>query len=397
MDRKHIGSVQGGKTNAGLARRYWSRDYGVGCVRSEVFWRSIKPYHGLTDAVGKPGYLDLEVSGKRVARKYDNNKGDAKETQAGLSKHGGRGNSFSHALTQAIALETFYFPHVKPKLVSSRAAMLPFTKRQLQHSHRGAALMQPNLSVRYFIAILATSAFMFWMAKDTAPDLLDVALFWGFAVTAGWLQMLLIARGVRASFGAENFPGWALLLAQTFIGAVPLTFEVRWLMQTVVDPQDGLPPPWMSYLNVSVINFVLSLVQYVLVERWPVLVPARPQAELRAERERIDAANAIPTIGKLKRRPDGLNGRIHYMQMEDHYLRVHTDEGEGLALYRMSDAAADLADTDGMQVHRSWWVARATVKDVRKDRHKKTLIAKDGTEIPVGRSFEKNLRAAGWI
>lgn len=257
--------------------------------------------------------------------------------------------------------------------------------------------MQPNLTVRYVIAILATCSFMVWVAKDDAADLLDISIFWFVAVTAGWLQMILISRGVRASFGAEAYPGWVLLLAQTFIGAVPLTFEVRWLMQTVVNPAGGLPPPWMSYLNVSVINLVFSLVQYTLVERWPILTAGLPEAERRAEQERVDAANAIPTIGRLKRRPEGLNGRIQYMQMEDHYLRVHTDEGEGLALYRMSDAAADLADTDGMQVHRSWWVARGAVRDVRRERHKKTLIVKDGTEIPVGRSFEKALREGGWI
>ena len=134
-----------------------------------------------------------------------------------------------------------------------------------------------------------------------------------------------------------------------------------------------------------------------MVERWPILTAARPQEELRAEQEQIDAANAGPTIGRLKRRPDGLNGRIQYMQMEDHYLRVHTDEGDGLTLYRMSDAAADLAETNGMQVHRSWWVARDAIRDVKRERHKKTLIAMDGTEIPVGRSFEKTLREEGWL
>ena len=305
--------------------------------------------------------------------------------------------SICHAHKKDGCSATFYILCAKTKLVSLIAAVIPFTKRQLQHQNSGAASMQPNLTARYSIAILATAAFMIWVAKDTAADMTDVAIFWVLAVTAGWLQMLLISSGVRSSFGAENYPGWALLLAQTFIGALPLTFEVRWLMQTIVNPEGGLPPPWLSYLNVSVINFVFSLVQYVLVERWPILTAARPEAEMRALQERADAANAIPTIGRLKRRPEGLNGRIQYMQMEDHYLRVHTDEGDGLALYRMSDAAADLAETDGLQVHRSWWVARDAVGDVKRERHKKTLVTKDGAEIPVGRSFEKTLRAKGWI
>ncbi|MDI3336916.1 LytTR family DNA-binding domain-containing protein [Defluviimonas aestuarii] len=267
----------------------------------------------------------------------------------------------------------------------------------------GAAGLLGSVALRYVIAIAATAALMVWQAGDAVragADLTDLTLFWTVSVTAGWLQMILIARGVRASFGADRYPGWSLLIASSLIGAVPLTFEVRWLMESILAPRAGLPPPWVTYLNVTVINTVFSLIQYVFIERWPLLSRAASEAVSRFPDHPgtpPPASPQLPAVNLLRRQPEGVNGVIRFLQMEDHYLRVHTDDGSGLVLYRMSDAAEDLAGTDGMQVHRSWWVSRAAVDSVRLENRKRTIVTKSGAEIPVGRSFEPALRKAGWF
>lgn len=267
----------------------------------------------------------------------------------------------------------------------------------------GAAGLLGSVALRYVIAIAATAALMVWQAGDvvrSGSDLTGLTLFWTVSVTAGWLQMILIARGVRTSFGADRCPGWTLLVASSLIGAVPLTFEVRWLMESIVAPRAGLPPPWVTYLNVTVINAVFSLIQYVFIERWPLQNRVDSEAASRfpdCPGTPPPAAPELPAVNLLRRRPEGINGVIGFMQMEDHYLRVHTDEGSGLVLCRMSDAAEDLAATDGMQVHRSWWVSRAAVDGVRLENRKRTIVTKSGVEIPVGRSFEPALRKAGWF
>ena len=260
--------------------------------------------------------------------------------------------------------------------------------------------LRSSITLRYVAAIVVTAALMIWISvneegsRDAIPG--QVA-FWSVAITAGWLQMILIARGVRASFGTGRWPGWALLVATAIIGAVPLTFEVRWLLDTIVAPPQGLPPPWLTYLNVSVINLVFCLVQYILIERWPLFEGLEEQEPLLSFDESSgESADARPTIGHLSRRPEGLSGTIQYMRMEDHYLRVFTDEGDGMTLHRMSDATRDLAETDGMQVHKSWWVSEAAIDEIRQENRKRIIRTKDGTEIPVGRSFEGDLRDAGW-
>lgn len=261
--------------------------------------------------------------------------------------------------------------------------------------------LRSSIHLRYVAAIVVTAALMIWISineegsRDTIPG--QVA-FWSVTITAGWLQMILIARGVRSSFGTNRWPGWALLVATAVIGAVPLTFEVRWLLEAIVSPPQGLPPPWLTYLNVTVINLVFCLLQYLLIERWPLFEAGGDgEADIANGLAVNDRPDPRPTITHLSRSPEGLSGTIRYMRMEDHYLRVFTEEGDGMTLHRMSDATRELDQTDGMQVHKSWWVSKAAVKEIRQEKRKRIILIEDGTEVPVGRSFEPSLKEAGWI
>ena len=99
----------------------------------------------------------------------------------------------------------------------------------------------------------------------------------------------------------------------------------------------------------------------------------------------------------LDRLPPRLRGAvIHAVQAEDHYLRVHTDRGSDLILMRLSDAVAELQGLDGAQTHRSWWVARDAVRDVRRGDGRATLTLDGGLAVPVSRRHARALRAAGW-
>lgn len=102
----------------------------------------------------------------------------------------------------------------------------------------------------------------------------------------------------------------------------------------------------------------------------------------------------------LERIPARLaSGNLLAVSSEDHYLRIHTDVGSDLILMRLSDAVSELNGYDGMQVHRSWWVARAGVSGFRRDGGKIMLTLRDDphTEVPVSRSFAKHVREAGWL
>jgi hypothetical protein len=86
---------------------------------------------------------------------------------------------------------------------------------------------------------------------------------------------------------------------------------------------------------------------------------------------------------------------LHAVSSEDHYLRVHTSVGDELILMRLADAVRELEGAGGLQVHRSWWVAKAAVRDTARAGGKLTLVLISGKEVPVSRTYLPAVREAG--
>jgi DNA-binding LytR/AlgR family response regulator len=100
----------------------------------------------------------------------------------------------------------------------------------------------------------------------------------------------------------------------------------------------------------------------------------------------------------LERLPLKLRGaEVWAVEADDHYLRLHTSMGQDLILLRLADAIAELEGIEGAQVHRSWWVARDAVVDARRGDGRAVLTLKDGSEVPVSRTYARLLRERGWI
>lgn len=100
----------------------------------------------------------------------------------------------------------------------------------------------------------------------------------------------------------------------------------------------------------------------------------------------------------MERLPHRLrSARLLAVEAEDHYLRLHTDQGSDLVLMRLSDAIRALHGVDGAQTHRSWWVARNAIISVERDDGRATLTLKDGLKVPVSRTHAKALRDRGFL
>jgi hypothetical protein len=113
-----------------------------------------------------------------------------------------------------------------------------------------------------------------------------------------------------------------------------------------------------------------------------------------------EPANLDPRLKEtvfLDRMPPRLGRDLLALQMEDHYVRAHTAQGSALILMSLKEAIAELGDAEGMQVHRSWWVARAAVADSGLNGRNLILRLKNGLEAPVSRPTVAKLKAAGWL
>ena len=63
----------------------------------------------------------------------------------------------------------------------------------------------------------------------------------------------------------------------------------------------------------------------------------------------------------------------------------------------LADAVRELTQVDGLQVHRSWWVAKIGVTDEKKSDGRSFLILPTGTEVPVSRSYRAKAKDVGLI
>jgi hypothetical protein len=175
-------------------------------------------------------------------------------------------------------------------------------------------------------------------------------------------------------------PAWERVAAVGLLGAVPTVFEVAWV--------EGL-------LRVGRVLSPRALAEtYACV----VLVAVGLWAPLRRAGRRSGTAPASPSAatGLLALVPARLGERLLALSAEDHYLRVHTDRGDDLVHYRLSQAREDLG-ARGAQVHRSWWVATDAVDRAERDGERWTLVLRGGLRVPVSRTWLQDARRAGLI
>ena len=148
--------------------------------------------------------------------------------------------------------------------------------------------------------------------------------------------------------------------------------------------------PWqpiyllMQYGYVLVISLIVTSAAYVL--------------DALKDNKAAATNDADPIEGFLERLPVKFRtAELYAISSEDHYLRVHTSLGEELILMRLADAVRELSRVDGLQVHRSWWVAKIGVTDEKKADGRSFLILPTGTEVPVSRSYRSKAKDVGLI
>jgi hypothetical protein len=211
-------------------------------------------------------------------------------------------------------------------------------------------------------------------------------VYWLTIVPLGWGQMVVISYCLRNVLDPDRLPGWSLMLIIAAIGSLPILFEVRWLGEMLVAELGSYTPLWLGYLQVYFVTTIFSLVQWTAIERWPLDIGWHPVDSGEASPDTPQTA-AVAPAAQLSRMPEGLDGIVLCLEMEDHYVRVHTNQGSGLVLQRLSDAVRELADHDGQQVHRSWWVARAAVSGHERNGGRCILLLSNGLKVPVSRSY----------
>ena len=207
------------------------------------------------------------------------------------------------------------------------------------------------------------------------------AAYWLVLMVGGYLVGAAITRFFFRDEERQAWPTWARIMAASLLMTVPFTGAVWVSTRVFFGSRATVGAAPVLFFSVWSVSLVLTAVNVLI------------------ETRRVIVTHANPTPPKfLERLPLKLRGaEVWAVEAEDHYLRLHTSKGQDLILLRLADAVAELEGIEGMQVHRSWWVARDAITDARRGDGRATLTLRDGAEVPVSRTYAAQLREKGWI
>ncbi|MEO1202590.1 MAG: LytTR family DNA-binding domain-containing protein [Pseudomonadota bacterium] len=109
------------------------------------------------------------------------------------------------------------------------------------------------------------------------------------------------------------------------------------------------------------------------------------------------AAPAMQTPFHRRLDPGLRESELQMIKAEDHYLRVTTSKGTELIRCSLSAAVDELAELDGKQVHRSFWVAHDAILGVKRHGNAYRLILRDDATVPLSRRRYRELSKEGWL
>lgn len=254
------------------------------------------------------------------------------------------------------------------------------TKRELQRS-----FFEP----RFWAVLAGVSVLLGLIGPFGTYDALALPgrlAYWAATAAATWFVGMGSAWLLAAVFFPERRPGWPLFALFGAAAGLPIAAVVHLLNLLVFGPDTMAFLPLLAYC-VAVAAIVTALVAGFTADLSRREAAARPVSPAPAQTEKR------PRI--LDRLPPHLRGPLSHITVQDHYVDIRTDRGGTLVLMRLADAIAETEGVDGLQIHRSHWVAKGAVAAAVRREGRLYLRMKDGTELPVSRSYLAAVRAAG--
>ena len=220
--------------------------------------------------------------------------------------------------------------------------------------------------------------------------------FWLVHVFAALALLVAVQQALNRVRWLDRRSPWFAVGLAGLIGAVAFT-PVAWALDFVFpiplddDDQDGMGA--LSGLLGEFAGLFLPMFLVWLGLNTPRLltIEARPGAA--AAQDRPPAGSPTEPAELWSRVPPRLGGDLVALSSELHYLRVYTSEGDTLILHAFSRALDGVAGIEGMQIHRSHWVAFAHIDSIRRDGQRIFCRLDSGLELPVSRPYRAQLRS----
>ncbi|QAY76405.1 LytTR family DNA-binding domain-containing protein [Sphingosinicella sp. BN140058] len=199
-------------------------------------------------------------------------------------------------------------------------------------------------------------------------------------VGMSWVGTAILAPSIIAALHLARrweVPQWLTIAIAMLLAALPLSGAVAWIATRL----------WPELTFLGRADWYAQVLLVCMLHAGAYLLIARPPSSRAAARVHRDDDEPAPIP----------RGHCLCLQMEDHYVRIHGPAGSRLEHSTLARAIADHGGRDGLQIHRSWWVARSAVAEVIEDGRSVRLRLVNGLVAPVSRGRISALRAAGWL
>jgi hypothetical protein len=272
-------------------------------------------------------------------------------------------------------------------------------------SHVPGWLSRDNL-VFYILVPLAFGLIVGWMqpSRSASWSKLPAIYYWVVSFTVGWAMFGIGSQIAKVVLRPWNPPFLLLLFVGWALANYPAGHFARFHIAATYDmfeqlPRAPIPPlPTLSwdilegnFFDDNVVGFVLWLSINALF----VYVLRIPRFGYGARPTRVEIQDAATPAFLARIRPE-LGSTLLALAAEQHYLRVYTALGNDLILYRFSDAVKEMG-ARGVQVHRSYWVAKDASVSTENEGTKTQIVLKNGLKVPVSRTYKIAVRECGLL
>jgi hypothetical protein len=140
-------------------------------------------------------------------------------------------------------------------------------------------------------------------------------------------------------------------------------------------------PLWIGaqYIYEAVSKDVLFFEGFIKYEHGP-----EPEPDVQ---DTVAHPNSSPFLNKIK---PSLGSNILVLEAQEHYVKVYTERGDDLVLYRLGDAVQELSQAQtGFRIHRSYWVAEDAISQIMPSGKTYKILLKNGLDVPVSKPYKK--------
>ena len=191
------------------------------------------------------------------------------------------------------------------------------------------------------------------------------------------VQLFVFHRALLIKLAISKMSRAMAVVIAIILTSLFMTIELHWLKFTPLLPKE--PDPFLEFF-IFIAQPVTALSLLILLSQ------ASSIGQYIQHIQETDTFNdgEDKRIGELF--DISKTQKIYHIFAHDHYLEIQCENQKFFVRGRIKDAVEHLSESNGIQVHRSHWVAKESIQKLFRSGRDLKILLKDGVEVPVGRS-----------